>query len=88
MNIIFISNQHYPVGMAGTKRIRLFAESLADNRAIVNVFIFGKSNGLNNSSGIFNKVKYQFVKFKYIHSILGNKYLNQQLVNLYNKQKN
>ncbi len=87
MNIIFISNQTYPIGMAGTKRIRLFAESLADNGAIVNVIIFAKSNGLNNGSGLFNKVKYQLVKFKYIHSILGNKYLNQQLVNLYNKQK-
>lgn len=87
MNIIFICNQPYPIGMAGTKRIRLFAESLAANRAIVNVFIYAKSNGLNNAAGLFNKVKYQLVKFKYIYSILGNKYLNQQLVNLYNKQK-
>ena len=87
MNIIFICNQPYPTGMAGTKRIRLFAENLADNKANVNVFIFAKSNGLNNSSGLFNKVKYQLVNFKYIHSILGNKYLNQQLVNLYDKRK-
>ncbi len=88
MNIIFICNQPYPIGMAGTKRIRLFAENLADNGAIVNVFIFRKSNGLNNASGLFNKVKYQLVKFKYINSILGNKYLNQQLVNLYNRHNN
>lgn len=88
MNIIFVCNQPYPIGMAGTKRIRLFAESLADSGAIVNVFIFAKSNGVNNASGLFNKVKYQFVKFKYIHSILGNKYLNQQLINFYNKQMN
>ena len=27
MNIIFISRNTYPLGMAGTKRIRLFAES-------------------------------------------------------------
>lgn len=87
MNIIFISNQTYPLGMAGTKRIRLFAESLADNGAIVNIFILAKSNGSNNSSGIHNKVKYQLIKFKYFHLIFGNKSLNQQLVKLYNKQE-
>lgn len=87
MNIIFICNQPYPIGMAGTKRIRLFAESLVDKRAIVNVFIFAKSNGLNNSTGLYNKVKYQLIIFRYIHIIFGNKYLKQQLINLYNKQK-
>lgn len=88
MNIIFISRLPYPNGMAGTKRIRLFAEYLANNETTVNIFILANSNGLNNFSGIHNKVKYQLIKFNYIHLFLGNKYLNQQLVNLYDKQKN
>lgn len=73
--------------MAGTKRMRLFAEYLTNNETTVNIFILAKSNGSNNSSGIHNKVKYQLIKFKYFHLIFGNKSLNQQLVKLYNKQE-
>ena len=46
MNILFISSQPFPYGMAGSKRIRLFAEFLAKNN-IVKVLIIGKNNDRN-----------------------------------------
>lgn len=67
MNIIFVSSQHYPHGMAGSKRIMLFAEFLAkDNN--VKVIISGSSNGHNKNSGNEKNVNYEFNKFSRIQT--------------------
>lgn len=87
MNIIFISNQPYPIGMAGTKRVRFFAEYLASQKAVVNVYTFAKSNNENDESGILNKVYYHFLKRRYYHIIFSNKYLKQSITDLYNKDE-
>ena len=50
MNILFISSQPYPNGMAASKRIRLFAEYLAKNNN-VKAFICGRSNEANLDEG-------------------------------------
>lgn len=57
MNILFISNQHYPSGMAGTMRIRGIAEYLA-TKATSRVLITGNNNGTNSLSGTKNNVSY------------------------------
>ncbi len=80
MNIIFISRLPYPIGMAGTKRIRLFAEYLVRKGIVVRVITTGKSNRHNNKSGIYNNVEYSFLKTNNLLYIFGlwnfNKYLN------------
>ena len=58
MNIIFIVNQHYPFGMAGTMRIKLFAEYLAGKNNDIKILISNQDNGDNAKSGINNGVKY------------------------------
>ena len=65
MNIIAISNQSYPKGMAGTMRIRLFTEYFA-NKELIKVLIINKDNGINPKIGIYNKVEYRlFYNWKY-----------------------
>ncbi|MBX3008347.1 MAG: glycosyltransferase [Melioribacteraceae bacterium] len=70
MNILFISSQPYPYGMAASKRIRLFAEYLAVNNN-VNVIIAGKNNDRNKENGIKNRVKWEFIKFNRLQIIFG-----------------
>ncbi|MGE0635305.1 MAG: glycosyltransferase [Bacteroidia bacterium] len=67
MNIVFVSSQPYPYGMAGSKRIRLFAEFLAKNNE-VKVFVIGRNNDRNTNEGIENGVKYSFCKINKIQS--------------------
>ena len=62
MNILFISPQPYPNGMAATKRIRLFAEYLAKNNN-VKAFICGKNNEANLDEGEKAGVFWKFIKF-------------------------
>jgi len=57
MNIIAISNQSYPKGMAGTMRIRLFTDYLAKYTK-VKVLVINKDNGINSKKGVYNKVLY------------------------------
>lgn len=71
MNIIFISRLPYPIGMAGTKRIRLFAEYLVRKGVIVKVIITGKSNKQNNISGSYNNVEYNYFKKNNLLYIFG-----------------
>lgn len=70
MNILFISNHPFPNGMAGTKRIRLFAEFMA-TKYDVKVLITGRSNGNNPSQGVVKNVQYQFVPTTRKQSISG-----------------
>ena len=85
MNIIFISSQPYPIGMAGTKRIRLFAEYLANKNVIVNLFTISRSNHENDVSGVLNNVKYQFVRRRYYHILFGSRYLKHRITDLFDK---
>ena len=62
MNILFISPQPYPYGMAASKRIRLFAEYLALKNN-VSAVICGKNNGNNANEGNREGVKWQLKKF-------------------------
>lgn len=86
MNIIFISSQPYPIGMAGTKRIRLFAEYLANKNVTVNLFTISMSNYENDVSGVLNNVKYQFVRRRYHHILFGSRYLKHRIADLFDKQ--
>ena len=70
MNILFISPQPYPYGMAASKRIRLFAEYLALNNN-VSVVICGKNNGNNVNEGTREGVKWQFKKFRRLEYFLN-----------------
>jgi len=70
MNIVFVSNQPFPFGMAGSKRIRLFAEHLAKNNS-VKVIVAGKNNGSNAVKGVFKKVDFSFSKFNRIQTFLS-----------------
>lgn len=62
MNILFISSQPYPNGMAASKRIRLFAEYLAENNN-VEAFVCGNNNGNNQNKGEKAGVFWKFIKF-------------------------
>lgn len=87
MNVVFISNQSYPFGMAGSKRVRLFAEYLAKQKISTNVFIYTKSNGNNKPRGSYNKVKYQFIKYRLKHIFWGSKSLIKHISHLYSKKE-
>jgi glycosyltransferase involved in cell wall biosynthesis len=67
MNVVFVSSQHYPNGMAGSKRIKLFAEFLAKNNK-VKVIINGISNGGNQIKGNKNDVAFEFNEFSRIQT--------------------
>lgn len=67
MNIILVSSQHYPNGMAGSKRVKLFAEFLAKKND-VKVIVSGNSNGNNEPLGDKNNVIYEFEKFSRIQT--------------------
>ena len=54
MNIVFAINVPYPFGMAGSMRVRLFAEYFSKAK----VFITNQDNGINDREGIFNGVSY------------------------------
>ena len=56
MNIIFAINVPYPYGMAGSMRIRLFAEYLAKQSNDVQIIITNQDNGINSKEGSFNQV--------------------------------
>lgn len=58
MNIIFAINVPYPFGMAGSMRIRLFAEYLSNQESKTKVLITNQDNGLNNINGVHNGVYY------------------------------
>ena len=83
MNILFISGQPYPYGMASSKRIRLFAEYLGINNQ-VQVMICASNNARNNNEGnlknvswefkIFSKIDYLF-NYKGIYALLKGKYI-------------
>lgn len=65
LNIIVISNQSYPTGMAGTMRIRLFAEFFALREA-TKLLVINKDNGINSKKGVFNNVEYKlFYNWKF-----------------------
>ncbi|MGZ3882629.1 MAG: glycosyltransferase [Bacteroidia bacterium] len=70
MNIVFVSGQPFPYGMAGSKRIRLFAEYLSVNHT-VSVLIAGSSNGRNPSEGEKDKVKFKFYSYTRRQSIFA-----------------
>ena len=58
MNIVFSINVPYPEGMAGSMRVKLFAEYLAEKGHPTSVLITNRDNGQNESSGI-REVKYR-----------------------------
>ena len=58
MNIIFAINVAYPFGMAGSMRIRLFAEYFSKQDSKTKVLITNQDNGINDRKGIYNGVSY------------------------------
>jgi len=64
VNIVFVINQPYPFGMAGTMRIKLFSEYLAEKVDAVNILISNQDNGLNINRGEHNNVKYKTIVSK------------------------
>ena len=70
MDVIFVINQHYPYGMAGTLRIKLFTEFLVRKGASVNVLISNQDNALNSQSGSHNGVNYSTIIDKKIPKLL------------------
>jgi len=69
MNIVFVINQPYPFGMAGTMRIKLFAEYLVNKVNEVNILISNQDNGLNSSNGEHNGVKFSTIVNKKIPNL-------------------
>lgn len=69
MNILFISSQPFPYGMAGSKRIRLFAEYLAINNN-VKVIVAGDNNDRNVNEGKEKKVSFEFIKFSRLQIVI------------------
>jgi len=57
MNMIFAINVPYPYGMAGTARVKLFADYIARNH-ITSVLVTNQDNGENPNQGTFNDVFY------------------------------
>lgn len=70
MNLLFISAQPYPEGMAGSKRIRLFAEHLAAKHS-VKVIVTGSGNGKNPEKGTQKGVDFEFIRYSRLKSITG-----------------
>lgn len=70
MNIVYLTTQSYPVGMAGTRRVRLFSEHLAKANS-VEVLVAGKSEADLNESGLYNGVRYQYFNHSLTHVFLG-----------------
>lgn len=62
MNVVYITNQPYPAGMAGTKRIRMLAEPMATLHQ-VEVLVLGSTSYGNAKKGKFNGVKYSHIPF-------------------------
>jgi glycosyltransferase involved in cell wall biosynthesis len=60
MNIIFAINIPYPLGMAGTARVKLFANYIARNH-ITSVLVTNQANGENQDQGIINNVFYSLL---------------------------
>ena len=58
MNIVFVISEHYPFGMAGTMRIKLFSEFLIKKTDDVKVLINNQDNGVNTRVGKHNNVIY------------------------------
>jgi glycosyltransferase involved in cell wall biosynthesis len=82
MNILFISFQPYPFGMAGSKRVRLFAENLAINND-VKVLVIGKSNGGNVSQGELNNVSYKLFSLSRVQRLTGRSKVSEMLKSEY-----
>jgi len=73
MNVVFSVNVPYPLGMAGSMRVRLFAEYLARQNHYTSVLVTNSDNGQNQRNGILNKVKYMNLshsKIPYIFHLL------------------
>jgi glycosyltransferase involved in cell wall biosynthesis len=60
--ILFISSDPYPFGMAGSKRIRLFAEQLGNHHSVKAIVTLPK-NGNNENYGTFNMIPFELIKF-------------------------
>lgn len=58
MNVVFAINVPYPSGMAGSMRIRLFAEYLVKNSYNVKVVSTNQENGNNCKEGNFHGIEY------------------------------
>ena len=56
--------------MAGSKRVRLFAENLAGSNS-VQVLVIGKDNGANSNVGELNGVSYKLCNFSRVQTIFG-----------------
>ena len=86
MNILFISSQPYPNGMAASKRIRLFAEYLAKNNN-VKAFICGRSNEANLDEGKKAGVYWKYIKFTRFEYFLSIQKIYKLLKENYSKDK-
>lgn len=84
MNVVFISSQPYPYGMAGSKRIRLFAEFLGIKHR-VKVLITGKSNLNNKLLGVLNNISWEFVFFSRISIVFNVFKVRKLLIENYSK---
>ena len=58
MNIVFITNEHYPFGMAATMRIKLFSEFFVKNDHEVKVLVSNQDKGINKRAGKHKNVSY------------------------------
>lgn len=89
MNIIFITREPYPLGMAGSNYVRLFAEYLAKHNCEVNVIINNRHNGDNTHQGKHNEVNYQLIKLNFLQILKGFRIVTPILKTLKStKQKN
>ena len=69
-NLVFISNNPFPYGMAATNRIKLFAIYMAKNNE-VSKLVCGRNNLSNRDSGVYKNVKWSFLYFSRIDYLIN-----------------
>jgi glycosyltransferase involved in cell wall biosynthesis len=82
MNILCISTHSFPRGMAGSKRIRLFAEYLATKHRVT-VLVAGPGNGANPESGTEKNVAFKWIPTSRKQSIFGHSRIRKLLKNYF-----
>lgn len=85
MNILFISPQTYPNGMASSKRVRLFAEYLAKTHK-VKALVCGRGNGDNPLNGKKDNVVWKHSKFSRLDYFLNFPKIYRLLKQNYSKE--
>lgn len=71
MNVIFLLSEPYPQGMAGTKRVKLFAEYLANIDNQIRVIVNSRDNGKNSIVGCHKNVNFRLIKTSGLYWIIN-----------------